>query len=142
MMRTHGMTNSFEFSVWTAMKKRCLYTKHPKYHLYGGRGITICERWANFQNFFDDMGKCPFKNGSIDRIDSDGNYEPSNCRWLPKVEQSANRRCVFSLNGMSLEAYAKLNDVPASTLRLRIKQGWTKDALLTIKRERTNNALR
>jgi hypothetical protein len=141
----HGKTDTFEFSVWTAMHKRCYYNKHPKYHLYGGRGIVICDEWRNdFSKFLSDMGECPFKGGSIDRINSDGNYEPNNCRWILKSEQSANRRCVKYIDGMSIEAYARTNNVPASTLRLRIKQGWTNSQLLTIKRERWSkqNALR
>lgn len=91
-MRTHGKTNTFEFNVWTAMRKRCRYTKHPKYHLYGGRGIKVCDRWDTFANFLADMGECPFPKGSIERLDNDKGYEPTNCIWLPKSEQSKNRR--------------------------------------------------
>lgn len=91
-LRTHGRTNTFEFSAWTAMRKRCQYPKHPKYHLYGGRGITVCERWRQFVNFLTDMGECPFPKGSIERLDNDKGYEPTNCVWLLKVEQSKNRR--------------------------------------------------
>jgi hypothetical protein len=89
--KTHGKTNTFEFGVWTAMRKRCLYEKHPRYHRYGGRGIKICKRWEKFENFFADMGECPFKNGSIERVDNNKGYTPSNCKWLPKTEQSKNR---------------------------------------------------
>jgi hypothetical protein len=142
MALTHGKTNTFEFNVWVAMRKRCNYIKHPKYYLYGGRGISVCNRWQNsFVNFLEDMGKCPYEKGSIDRISNSGNYEPNNCRWLPKNKQSTNRRCVRLINGMSLTAYAEKNDVPASTLRLRIQQGWDIDKLLTIRRERNKNAL-
>jgi hypothetical protein len=90
-VRTHGRTNTFEFSVWTAMKKRCTYEKHPRYHRYGGRGITICKRWEKFENFLEDMGECPFDNGSIERINNNKGYTPSNCKWLLKTEQSKNR---------------------------------------------------
>ena len=91
-LRTHGKTNTFEFNVWTAMRKRCQYPKHPKYHLYGGRGISICPQWSTFEAFYADMGECPFPKGSIERLDNDKGYEPVNCIWLPKVEQSKNRR--------------------------------------------------
>lgn len=91
-LRTHGKTNTFEFNVWTAMRKRCDYPKHPKYHLYGGRGIKVCARWTDFVSFLADMGECPFPKGSIERLDNDKGYESSNCVWLPKVEQSKNRR--------------------------------------------------
>jgi len=91
----HGMTNSFEFRSWTAMRKRCRYEKHPAYNSYGGRGIGICSRWDDFRNFYNDMGPCPFPRGSIERKDVDGDYEPNNCIWLPKTLQSANRRTVL-----------------------------------------------
>lgn len=91
-LRTHGKTDTFEFRVWTAMRRRCGYPKHPKYHLYGGRGIAVCVRWANFSSFLADMGECPFEGGSIERLDNDKGYEPSNCIWLPKSEQAKNRR--------------------------------------------------
>jgi hypothetical protein len=142
MPLTHGRTNTFEFSVWTAMRKRCYYTKHVKYHLYGGRGITVCDEWLHdFVKFLKDIGECPFSNGSIDRIDNDKGYSPANCRWIPKGSQSANRRCVRFIGGMSLTAYAEANNIPASTIRLRIKQGWSEEQLLTIKRTRNNDAI-
>ena len=88
---THGKTDSFEFRVWTAMRKRCTSAKHPRYHRYGGRGIKICKRWEKFENFLADMGVCPFKKGSIERINNDKGYTPSNCKWLLKTEQAKNR---------------------------------------------------
>lgn len=90
---THGMTNSPEFQSWTAMRKRCRYSKHPKYHRYGGRGIGICPEWSSFEVFYADMGPRP-EGTSLDRIDLDGNYEPSNCRWVAIQEQSQNRETV------------------------------------------------
>lgn len=90
-VRTHGLTNSFEFRSWRAMKTRCTSEKHPRYHRYGGRGITFCERWAQFENFYADMGPCPFDDGSIERVNNDEGYTPQNCVWLPKSQQSKNR---------------------------------------------------
>lgn len=95
-MRTHGLTNTFEHNVWLAMKKRCTNPKHPRYHRYGGRGITVCKRWEKFENFLTDMGKCPFSKGSIERKNNDKGYSPSNCVWLPKAQQSKNRSCVLN----------------------------------------------
>ena len=92
-VRTHGKTNTFEFNVWTAMRRRCQYVKHPKYHLYGGRGITVCSEWSAFETFYVDMGKCPFPKGSIERLNNDIGYQPDNCIWLLKSQQSKNRRC-------------------------------------------------
>jgi hypothetical protein len=135
MRAKHGKSKTFEYNVWIAMRKRCLYTKHVRYHLYGGRGITICERWLIFQNFLDDMGYCPVDKGSIDRVDSNGNYEINNCRWILKTEQSANRRCVIKINGQSLEACAITNGISPSTLRQRVKANWPEHLLLKTPKE-------
>jgi hypothetical protein len=125
---THGKTRSFEFGVWTAMKKRCQYPKHPHYALYGGRGISVAPAWRSFEAFFADMGACPHgKDGSIDRIDSDGNYEASNCRWVLKAAQAKHRRNVPLIDGMTLPELALTIGVKYSTLRARIKAGWPKE---------------
>lgn len=135
-VRTHGATNTFEFSVWKAMRSRCLRPTHVRYHRYGGRGIRICKRWDTFEKFLADMGVCPFPKGSIERKDNDGNYTPSNCVWLPKAQQAVNRVGVRRIAGLSLTAYAEKYNVPASTLRLRIAQGFTEKQLLAVKRQR------
>lgn len=88
----HGMIDSPEYAAWHAMKDRCSNPKAPSWHRYGGRGITICDRWKDsFTNFYADMGPRQSDRHSIDRINNDGNYEPSNCRWATNVEQSYNR---------------------------------------------------
>jgi len=79
--------------TWAAMIQRCSNTNHKEYPNYGGRGITICERWrSSFENFLADMGTKPSPKHSIDRIDNNGNYEPSNCRWVTQKEQMHNLR--------------------------------------------------
>ena len=88
---THGMTDTFEFNVWTAMRKRCNNPNHVRYHRYGGRGIKVCKRWEKFENFLADMGLCPYERGSIERVNNNKGYVPSNCKWLPRAEQSKNR---------------------------------------------------
>ena len=82
-----------EYSTWDGMKQRCTNPNHRGYMSYGGRGITICDRWLNsFQNFLEDMGRKPSRAYSIDRIDVNGNYELSNCRWATSKEQAMNKR--------------------------------------------------
>ena len=84
-----------EYEAWTSMKKRCLGKWHHNYKNYGGRGITICDRWLySFENFLKDVGKRPTSKHSLDRINNDGNYEPSNCRWATNYIQLNNRRNV------------------------------------------------
>lgn len=79
------------YKSWRTMRRRCHDPKRADYYLYGGRGITICKRWDEFANFYDDMGARP-ANRTLDRIDSNWNYTPSNCRWATSAEQLRNRR--------------------------------------------------
>ena len=87
----HGYKGSSTYSTWAGMKQRCLNPQFSTYRYYGGRGITVCERWLAFANFLADMGEKP-EGQTLDRIDGDGDYELANCRWATTWEQARNRK--------------------------------------------------
>lgn len=122
-------------ACWSTMKQRCLNPKCKKWPIYGGRGIKICPRWMVFSNFLDDMGERP-DGLTLDRKDTNGNYEPSNCRWATPKQQSHNMRKNrwFTVNGHygCMSDLAKLFGVSASLIHYRLSHGWSvDDAFLT-----------
>jgi len=89
----HRKTKTSEYIAYTNMIQRCYNENLPIYKYYGGRGITVCDRWLeSFRNFVEDMGLKPHRKLTLDRVDNDGNYEPSNCRWADRTTQNQNRR--------------------------------------------------
>jgi len=114
--------------IWRGMIQRCTNPRCNSYTRYGGRGIIVCRRWRSFVNFLADMGEPP-KGMSIDRIDNNGNYEPSNCRWATAVIQQRNRRdnriLEYDSQRMCVAAWAEHSGIKDVTIRGRLRRGWT-----------------
>ena len=135
-----------EYRTWVAMLQRCNLKSSAVYHDYGGRGITVCDRWANsFSEFFADMGKAPTDKHSIDRIDNDSGYFPENCRWATKFEQDRNKRSskFITYRGQSklIIDWAKITGLNKNTIYYRLHTGWSiEDALTTPVRSTKNES--
>lgn len=115
-----------EYRAWLSMRRRCLSPKATGYQRYGGRGITVCDRWtSSFQNFLEDVGRKPGKQYSLERVNNDGPYSPENCKWATKSEQSANTRrsmrITFNGETLTLRQWAFRIGLPYNTLKSRIK---------------------
>lgn len=129
----HGMYGTPAYESWRQMKGRCLNEKHEAYPDYGGRGITVCDRWMDFANFYADMGAKP-KRKSLDRIDNNGNYEPGNCRWTNFVTQNNNRRSsrFLTIDGKTktVTEWIRKSGLPRHVVWNRLRTGWEpKDAI-------------
>lgn len=141
MKTKHGHSpksgGSVEYSTWSTMKQRCQDVSSKSYPRYGGAGVTVCARWADFSNFLADMGLRPTAEHSIDRFpDAAGNYEPGNCRWATRSEQARNKKT--SLRVMVGDESVQLSDAcerasqPYQRVFQRIyKLGWTPERALS-----------
>ena len=141
-MTTHGKTGSKIYMVWASMLSRCRDNTHTSYHNYGARGISVCVRWATFENFYEDMGEPPFKNAQLDRKDNNSDYSPTNCKWSSKKDQARNRRTNLKITfaGITLcakewEEYLKL---PLHCIPNRLRRGWSIERALTQIPEKRN----
>ena len=123
------------YSIWRGMKSRCYYKGNSSYARYGARGITVCAEWRNdFLSFFEWSKANGYKKGlTIDRIDNNGNYEPSNCRWVtPQVQSNNTRRNVFITHDgetHSISEWSRLTGINRTTLQLRVSRGCSDDLL-------------
>ena len=136
----HGMTNTKFFSVWQGMKARCNTRTNKAYARYGGRGITVCEKWQTFKNFMEDMYASYLdhkKNNectTIERVDNDRGYAPENCKWATCTEQSRNRSYSIwiTMNGEKKHIceWAEITGIGRGTIASRIKAGWEEKDLL------------
>lgn len=118
-------TTTRTYNSWDGLMKRCYDKKQDNFYNYGGRGITVCERWHDFKNFLEDMGERPL-NTSIDRKDRNGNYEPSNCRWGTQEEQYSNKitNRFFTYKGetKTVSQWSRIYGISKNTLRHRLNR--------------------
>lgn len=132
----HGGAHSATYKAWQSIISRCTNPNDAvSFSRYGGRGITVCDRWLHsFENFRADMGDRPSPEYSIDRIDNDGNYEPGNCRWATRTQQARNRRScrLIQYNGITatLADWADRLGLPKQVLYNRIRKGWSEERAL------------
>lgn len=131
-----------EYNAWHSMKKRCFSSGCKAYKNYGGRGITICERWMDFKNFLNDMGRKPSHKHTIERINNNGNYEPSNCKWATAAEQNRNKRNCISFEFMGrrqlIADWSKELGYDRTLIIDRLGRGWSVEkALSTPPKKRT-----
>lgn len=139
--RTHGQSrkgakNHREYLIWSHMKDRCYNKKNAAFKNYGGRGISICERWRNsFAAFLNDMGTCPV-GLTLNRVDNDGDYKPSNCNWTTYESQNRNRRDNVNLKAgkisKTITEWSRQIGLSRHAIRHRLSRGWSvKQALFT-----------
>lgn len=136
--RTHGRSKKKSvgektYAAWCGMRQRCFNQNNARWADYGGRGITVCERWANsFENFLADMGEPPTPLHTVERRNNDKGYEPDNCYWATRLEQSRNRRSLhmveFNGETMCIAAWASLLEMNRGTLKSRLKRMPTTEA--------------
>ena len=128
--KTKARDSLREYASYSNAKQRCYNKKCDHYYRYGARGIKMCQRWLDsFDNFLEDMGKCP-EGMSLDRINSDGDYCPENCRWADSITQATNRSMTrfFEYNGerLTIPEISRRYGIKRSTLSMRIyKYKWT-----------------
>lgn len=121
--------NKPEYSAWEQMLSRCRNKRNPKYPGYGGRGITVCDEWSSFKKFYEDMGKRPAPEYSIDRIDNNSGYSKANCRWATRKQQQNNMRTnrwiTDGYKTMTVAQWADELGIKPNTIVTRLKRGWS-----------------
>lgn len=134
--RVHGMCGTPTYAAWESMKQRCLNPTARSFKNYGGRGITVCERWLAFENFLADMGVRPDGN-ELDRTDNSKGYSPENCRWVDRKTNNRNKRTnvMLSFSGRTqcLKDWATELGIHPTTLKKRMANGWPLETALTKK---------
>lgn len=134
--KTHGKSDSSIYKRWRSMLARCYSVTNSRYECYGGRGIKVCASWHKFGNFYKDMGDPPFQGASIDRVDTNGDYTKSNCRWVDQKTQQNNRRnnrrLVYNGVTKTLAEWADEMGISPLILRQRLERDqWSLERALT-----------
>jgi hypothetical protein len=133
--KTHGDRKTAEYRSWRCMLDRCYYEGDKSFHRYGGRGITVCKRWQDYSTFLADIGRKPTPAHTLDRINPNGDYEPSNVRWASPIEQQSNRRdnVTITLNGrtQTVSAWARELKIGRTTIDSRLKRGLSPQEILS-----------
>lgn len=131
----HGMSRSRPYKIWAQMRNRCGNPSNDNFPNYGGRGIAVCERWEVFENFWADMREGYAPKLTLERRDVNGNYEPSNCCWIPRPDQLQNQRRTIWVETpggrMTLSQAARAFGIKRDTLRRRVRDGWPPERLLS-----------
>lgn len=142
----HGACKTPEYRAWAKMLARCRNPKDPNFMRYGGRGITVCERWNNFQDFIADMGARPSSFHSIERINNNEGYSPDNCKWATRPEQQRNRRnnirITFNGETLVLQDWAKKVGIRPQSLLKRINKGWDLERAMTTPAQNNGGRIR
>ena len=132
----HGMRHTRIYNIWRSMRQRCSNPNCINYSSYGGRGITVCAEWESFQAFYDwAMANGYAEDLTIDRKDADGNYEPSNCRWVTQKVQQNNRtnNRLIEVDGIShtIAEWGSIAGIRSATIWARLKKGWSPKRAVT-----------
>lgn len=124
------------YYTWQAMKRRCQKEYDKRYSDYGGRGIEVCERWQDYEMFLADMGPPPSMKHQIDRIDNNGHYEPSNCKWVTRIENSRNKRNSRFITAfgetLTQAEWSEKTGIKRETIAMRLNRGWNPEQALTL----------
>ena len=134
-MTTHGLSSLPEYRTWKRMRTRCPNPNIEEFDYYGGRGIEVCPEWEDFEAFYRDVGPRPSAKHTIDRINTNGNYEPGNCRWATRKRQARNtrRNLNLTLHGEThtIAGWSEIVGIKQHALAARVRRGWSVDRVLT-----------
>ena len=143
MKTTHGGSGTAEYITWTNMKARCFNPNSTHFGHYGGRGITICDRWLSFKNFYADMGNKPTKKHTIERINNDAGYFFDNCKWATRREQCNNKRSNRYIEHegqtLTMSQWARKIGLAPNTLKSRLYSGWSTERAINTPKLRTGS---